>query len=202
MVATAQNCNLDGNVPAFQNYVPEEDSVLNRITLGHQAIISTFKFSCQEQTCGNITEWGVDVYPTGQAHQGAYTINFQVWRPSPTVDESTGTGCYSLVGNNRFSSISLSGGVAVVTPSPENFIQFRDGDVLGLHVEEARNTFDGVVLLNFGRYSSETVWLGRINPTASSSLSGGCPYTVGSMGDLSSFVNAAPVISVKTGESG
>ena len=54
--------------------------------------------------CGNITEWGVDVRPDGDNHQRPeepedtgvpYTLDFQVWRPSPTVDDSTGTGCYS-----------------------------------------------------------------------------------------------------------
>ena len=36
----------------------------------------------------------------GGGHQNTYTLDLQVWRPSPTVDDSTGTGQYSLVGNN------------------------------------------------------------------------------------------------------
>ena len=79
----------------------------------HQAIIPSYKLVCGGM-CGNITEWGVDLQPGGNNHQMAYTLDLQVWRPSPTVDDSTGTGCYSLVGNNRFSSTSVlvSGGVA------------------------------------------------------------------------------------------
>lgn len=162
-----------------------------------QAIIPSYRFSCEEYTCGNITEWGVDVNPSGSGHQGFYTLDLQVWRPSPTVDESTGVGCYSLVGNNRFSSISLSGGVAIVTPSPQDYIQFRDRDVLGVYVEEARENFNGVVLLNTGNLFGPPMWLGSINPTVASSQS--THYTVGLDGDLNTFLRAAPVMSIQTG---
>ena len=60
-----------------------------------------------------------------------YTLDFQVWRPSPTVSTSSGAGCYSLVGSNKFTSISLANGLARVTPSPQDYIQFQSGDVLG-----------------------------------------------------------------------
>ena len=76
-----------------------------------------------------------------------YTLDLQVWRPSPTVDDSTGTGCYSLVGNNRFSNIDLSDGVARITPSPQDYIQFQPGDVLGFYVEDANDGDNGVVAL-------------------------------------------------------
>lgn len=195
LTAVAQNCGLQGNVPSFQNYMSDDDIMLGTITVGHQAIIPSYKFSCQDQTCGNITEWGVDVFPSGTAHQGTYTLNLQVWRPSPTVDDSTGAGCYSLAGNNRFSSIALSGGVAVVTPSPQSYIQFRDGDVLGFYVEEARDMSDGVVILR--NFRGHSVWHA---PTTASSQNGDCPYTVGQGGDLNTLVRAAPIISVKTGK--
>ena len=95
----------------------------------------------------------MDVRRDGGNHQPSqfgttYTLDLQVWRPSPTVDDSTGTGCYSLVGNNRFSDISLDGGVAsFLVPSPANYIQFQPGDVLGLYVEVAREIDDGVVMV-------------------------------------------------------
>ena len=89
----------------------------------------------------------MDVHPGGGIEQGMYTLDLQVWRPSPTVDNPTGAGCYSLVGNNRFTSISLSGERAIVTPSPQDYIQFQPGDVLGFYVEEARRSDDGVVIL-------------------------------------------------------
>ena len=60
----------------------------------------------------------MDVHPGGGNRQNEYTLDLQVWRPSPTVDDSTGAGQYSLVGNNRFTSISLSDQVAIVRPGP------------------------------------------------------------------------------------
>ena len=151
--------------------------------------------------CGNITEWGVDVHPAGNANQPGfepYTIHFQVWRPSPTVDDSTVTGCYSLVGNNRFTSISLSNGVAVVTPSPQDYIQFQPGDVLGFYVEEARDDNDGIIVLTSGSFTNELVWYASIAPTMATSQNGDCPYSVGSSGVLSTLTRAAPVISIST----
>jgi hypothetical protein len=128
-----------------------------------------------------------------------YTIDFQVWRPSPTVDDSTGTGCYSLVGNNRFTSIPLSGGVAQVTPSSQDYIQFRPGDVLGFYVEEAREARDGIVVLDGDSFNSELVWYASIAPTMATSQNGDCPYSVGSDGVLDTSTQAAPVISISTG---
>ena len=149
--------------------------------------------------CGNITEWGVDVHPGGGMHQNTYTLDLQVWRPSPTVDDSTGTGQYSLVGNNRFTSISLDNDqVAIVTPSHRDYIQFQPGDVLGFYVEEARAGNDGVVVLtNPSSFTSEVVWYASIDPTMATSQS---VYSVGSSGDLDRVTRAAPVISIETGK--
>ena len=142
--------------------------------------------------CGNITEWGVDVHPGGSLYQNIYTLDLQVWRPSPTVDDSTGTGCYSLVGNNRFTSIFLSDQVAIVTPSPQDYIQFRPGDVLGFYVAEARGKKDGVVILTSpSSFTSELVWYASIGPTMTT-------YSVGSNGVLNTLTRAAPVISIST----
>ena len=121
------------------------------------------------------------------------------------MDDSTGTGCYSLVGNNRFTSISLSGGVAQVTPSPQDYIQFRPGDVLGFYVEVAREIDDGVVILtsydDISTFTSELVWYASIAPTMANSQNGDCPYSVGSNGVLNTLIQAAPVISISTGNS-
>ena len=159
-----------------------------------------YKFECDE-SCGNITEWGVDVFPGGGQNQGTYTLDLQVWRPSPTVDESTGAGCYSLVGNNRFTSISLSNQVALVTPSPQDYIQFQSGDVLGFYVEEARQFDDGVVLVVGGNLARSRVWHASIAPSLATSKASNCPYSVGSDGILRNFIRGiAPVISIKTGK--
>ena len=185
-------------MPPFQDYRDFDD---NRITRHHQAIIPSYKFDCNPQMCGNITEWGVDVRPDGGNHQpdeDPYTLDLQVWRPSPTVDDSTGAGCYSLVGNNRFTSITLSDGVAQVTPSPQDYIMFQPGDVLGVYVEEARGNNDGVVILTSfdgtTTFTSESVWYAI--PSLTTSQNGDCPYSVGSNGVLDTSTRAAPVISI------
>ena len=205
----AQECIPAGNgvgPPFLEDYRGADDL---RITRHHQAIIPSYKFDCSDQMCGNITECGVDVRADGGSHQPGgdgipYTLDLQVWRPSPTVDDSTGTGCYSLVGNNRFTSISLSGGVARVTPSLQNYIQFRPGDVLGFYVEEAKEVYDGVIILtsNSGTtsFTSETVWYARIVPSMATSQNGDCPYSVGSNGVLDTSTRGAPVISIRTGK--
>ena len=161
-----ENCLQTGNgngLPHFTDYGGGN----SRVQRHNQAIITSYKFVC-DQMCGNITEWGVDVYPGGSGYQHRYTLDLQVWRPSPTVDDSTGTGQYSLVGNNRFTSISLvlsTGLVARVTPSPQDYVQFQSGDVLGFYVEEARYGVDGVVVLtNPSSFTSEVVWYASIDP--------------------------------------
>ena len=113
-------------LPSFQDYGRQIDGIFYQ----HQAIIPSYKFRDCFMTCANITKWGVDVNLGGGMDQGEYTLDLQVWRPSPTVDNSTGAGYYGLVGNNRFTSISLSDQVVVVTPSPQGYIQFQPGDYL------------------------------------------------------------------------
>ena len=178
-------------LPNFEDYKRSDNN--ERISLHHQAIITTYKFNC----CGNVTEWGLDVFEDNIL----YTLDLQVWRPSPTVDDSTGTGCYSLVGNNRFTSISLSSGVAKVTPSAQDYVQFQSGDVLGFYVEEATSSIyspPGVVLRTSPSYlTSEIVWFASIGHTeTTTSQNRDCPYSVGSNGVLNTLTQAAPVISV------
>ena len=191
-----------GGLPNIQN--TDRDFDLSRITRYHQAIIPSYKFNCDNQMCGNITEWGVDVRRDGGNHQPGgmgtpYTLDLQVWRPSPTVND-----CYSLVGNNRFSAISLSDDVAKsLVPSPSDYIMFQPGDVLGVYVENAREYDDGVVILttsgDTSTFTSESVWYASIAPTLASSQNGDCPYSVGSSGALNTLINGAPVISISTG---
>ena len=96
------NVGNGNDLPSFQNY---GNNGVTRIRLHHQAIIPSYEFTC----CGNVTEWGVDVEQGGGKDNRMYTLDLQVWRPSPTtVDGSTGSGQYILVGNNRFTEISLS----------------------------------------------------------------------------------------------
>ena len=176
--------------PDFTNYGAQP-----RIYRYHQAIIPSYNFNC----CGNITEWAVDVHPGGRGANDRYNLDLQVWRPSPTVNDSLGTGQYSLVGNNSFTSISLRNLVARVTPSPQDYIQFQPGDVLGFYVEEARESDDGVVVLtNPSSFTSEIVWYASIDQAMAPLLNRYCPISVGVNGVLNTLTQAAPVISLAT----
>ena len=193
--------NNENRLPDLRDYTDEAGRPDRRIHHQHQAIIPSYKFNC----CGNITEWGVDVNPPSYGNKIiTFDFDFQVWRPSPTVNA---TGCYSLVNNFIVTSVSLpdqpaSEHVARVTPSPQDQLQFRPGDVLGFYVEShgegsqsGGDDNNGVVLLNSAGYTSELVWFGHI--TSQTSHSGSCPYPVsGTTGVLDSSTRAAPVISV------
>ena len=135
----------------------------------------------------------MDVHRGDNGDNERYTLNLQVWRPSPSSTNSLGTGEYNLVGNNRFTSISLSGGVALVTPSSGDYIPFRSGDVLGFSVESARDGDRGVVMLTTESFTSELVWYASV-----ASQNWDCPYSVGSNGVLNTSTRAAPVISIST----
>ena len=166
----------------------------DRIEEHYQAIIPGYILNCN-QTCGSITEWGVDVRRGHRLSTDLYTLDLQVWRPSPTVNASTGTGCYSLVGNNRLVSVTPTFGLVVVTPAPQDYIQFQPGDVLGFYVEEAPGPQHGVVYLS---NLTETVWLTSIEPTVALSweFDEYCPEFNVSW----SLLQAAPVISISAGK--
>lgn len=162
----------------------------------HQVIIPSYKFTC----CGNITEWGVGVHSRGPMHDIIYTLNFQVWRPSLTVEC---TGCYSLIGNNNFTLVSPTDQVAKVTPSPQHQIQFQPGDVLGFSWENtnlnARSDGGVVMLRDHSRKQEgggEEVWYADIRKVTSVDVY--CPSPVGTQcgGVLNTSTDAAPVISV------
>ena len=111
-------------------------------------------------------------------------------------------GCYSLVGNNRFTSITLSSSIVQVTPSPQDYIQFRPNDVVGFYVESVSirpptDLPNGVVLQTSpARFTSESVWYASIPPVMATSQNGGCPYSVGTGGVLNTLTRAAPVLSI------
>ena len=194
---TCLQTNSNIGLPFFQGYTGNAGSPSRRIQNQNQAIIPSYKFNC----CGKIAAWGVDVNPAQP--DATFDLDFQVWRPSPTVNE---TGCYSLVGNYvvRSTSISVSPEsvhVARVTPSPQDQLKFQPGDVLGFYVESHGTTSDfdnGVVLLNNGSHTSELVYFASIDIAAQPSKSVGCPYPVGTNGVLNSTTRAAPVISIST----
>ena len=86
-----------------------------------------------------------------------------------------------------------------MTPSPQDYIQFQPGDVLGFYVEDARRSRypPGVVLqLSPSYYTSELVWFASVSHEAAASQNGDCPYSIGRSGVLTSSTKAAPVISI------
>ena len=133
--------------------------------------------------------------------EARFTFDFQVWRPSPTVNED---GCYSLVNNFIVTSTSLPTNPAIshvarVTPLPQDQLQFQPGDVLGFYVESSGTSSDndnGVVFLNNGSHTSELVWHAKIDEAARTSQSGSCPYPVGTNRKLTISRHVAPVISI------
>ena len=145
----------------------------------------------------------MDLSPDRDGANKTFNFILQIWRPSPTVNQS---GCYSLVDDFSTTSTSIgrdlqSGRVAKATPSPQDQPQFQSGDVLRFYVEshgsgsEPRGDADnGVVLLNNSKHTSELVWFAKI--ASQTSQSGSCPYPVGTTGVLNSPTHAAPVISV------
>ena len=58
----------------------------------------------------------------------------------------------------------------------------------------------GAVMLTMNDFTSEIVWQASIGPMEVSSINRDCPYSVGIGGTLNTSVNAAPVISIATGE--
>ena len=205
MLPSGQGClrsNNENGLPPFRDYNsgPDSNTVINTDVIPHlhQAIIPSYRFDC----CGNISEWGVDVFSNSDDNQSTYFLDLQVWRPSPTVQES---GCYSKIGSNSFMSISLDNRTAVnIIPPPQERIQFQHGDVLGFYVESSGRETNGVALLeDFNTtgdkgYETEEVWYANTERFIISNPN--CLLAVGSRGLLNTFTRAAPVISVSISE--
>ena len=173
-----------------------DNNVSPRLPSGSQAIVTSYQFGC----CGNIIAWQTYVQPGGGRHRnGAYDIFFQVWRPSPTVQDD---GCYSLVGENRFTSIFLGdGGLVSETPEPSNIISVQPEDVVGYYTfsrSEPNNSRQEGIQLNTS-YSSDTVWYYANSDTNPLPIgTSDCPLPIGRETDriLTSSTNAGPVLSV------
>ena len=165
-----------------------------RLPSGTQAIITSYMFRC----CGNITAWQTYVQPGGMNHQkGVYDITFQVWRPSPTLQKS---GCYSLVGENRFTNILLGvEGLVNETPEPSNILSVQPGDVVGYYTfsrAQQDNSTNGIQLV--ASRNLDMVWFhtsSRSEPVIRGALN--CPFRLGIDGILTKYIEAAPVLSVR-----
>ena len=162
------------------------------LPLGTQVIIASYKFVC----CGNITEWHTALDTENE--DGYYTTSFQVWRPSPTAQEN---GCYSMVGENKFNSISVDDDAAEVhaTPEPSNIITVQPDDVVGYYVEFKGDIDENSGVLLDTRFSTDVVWYHTGTDTDPIIFGRPqCPFPVGtgSDGSLKSSTNAAPLLSV------
>ena len=90
LTRTGQQCSVD-NLPFFEDLrergLPGGDIRPGRDRF--QAIVPAYTFQCS----GRVTEWRACV-EQGRSNE-QYYIQFQVWRPTGTID-----GCYTLVGYN------------------------------------------------------------------------------------------------------
>ena len=151
---------------------------------GYQAILPTYRFNCS----GNITEWTVEV---NELHN-KYDFNFQVWRPSPTKDE---TQRYVLIGQNSAKEVyppeKNSMGIIRITVLPEDQMQFQPGDVVGVYVFSYLPK-SGIILLSSdqGDRVLEEVWYANVDSQLA--VGGECTETT----LLETFTNALPAISV------
>ena len=107
-------------------------------------------------------------------------------------------GCYSLVGENRFTSITLANGLVSETPEATNVVSVRPGDVVG-YFSITELSSNGGIQLHHELLTRETVWYHT--STGDNPLMAGvqsCPFPVGSESDriLSSSTNLGPIVSI------
>ena len=155
-----------------------------------QVLVTSYQFQC----CGNVTRWQTYVRPGGGAHQGVYTISFQVWRDSKA-------GCYQLMGQDDYDDIPLgAGGLVDRALQPEQYIAVQPGDVLGYYMSNdnrENNDEEGIELITDG---NEVLWY-FTNTLEDFFLIGPpqCLVMVGINGTLPNFSNSAPVFNVEIG---
>ena len=140
------------------------------------------------------------VQPSGKVHQRNYDINFQVWRPSNTVKHSE---CYSLVGENRFTSIVLGdSGLVNETPEPSDTISVQPGDVVGYYSFSQRDPesldHDGIRLDH--SVTGNSMWYhgGRLNAKWQYLIAPNCPFPIRTGADkiLKASTDVRPVLTV------
>ena len=150
-----------------------------------------------------VTEWRAFVEGSGGGHFGSqpYTISFQVWRPNSPSPVDT-DGCYSMVGMNHFSPITLADngspdrGMVNGTVLESERIEVQPGDVVGYYLESRMGGSDGIQYAgdndNEPDYTDEAVWyaIGIMGSTGPPE----CPFPVGPSSALSSSTNRAPLI--------
>ena len=190
--------------------------------LQHQAIIPSYRLNCTEM-CGSVINW--EIYAEnndkrrrrkrgamessrtrGSRSTGSESgplLGLQVWRPVPPagiINDSTGAGCYSLVGSQGISSIPDNEGRFTLSPTPAYDIPFQHGDVLGFYVnipDSVEDNINGINILS-APVPNMMVWY-TDNQIASTMDTF---YLIGNSppGDLSSSIRVAPAISISIGK--
>ncbi len=121
-----------------------------------------------------------------------YTLNFQVWRPQKSGQES----CFSLIGSNFGQNLRPTRRCVTLDVSENDWIEVEPGDVVGFYSEHIGRNRGGVVV---DRSSvGVTTWYEEEASTCQDPLA--CSLSIGSAGDLqSSERDGAPVITAAVG---
>ena len=99
---------------------------------------------------------------------------------------------YVKVGENYFESVKLNpSSVIDVTPASNQRLHFQPGDVVGYYLEQNQRGNDGGLQFDES-FSQETLWYA----TGNTDLRNASALQVGSNGNLSTFKNLGPIISV------
>jgi hypothetical protein len=143
--------------------------------------------------CGNIINWMIyaentrsekredgleeSSMSTTDPADSAPPLGLQVWRPVlPLTNDSTGTGCYSLVDSQGVSAIPINDDAQQLTlgpTSPAYDMPFQPGDVLGFYVNISDNDdYDGIEIQHVpnitvwyaGTSTMDTVFIGNNPP--------------------------------------
>ena len=172
-----------------------------------------YEFQCS----GNVTEWMACVERGGRDEQ--YYIQFQVWRPTGTLD-----GCYSLVGYNQPMNTSAGedsflnpmGGrdnpldhCVVLSVAQDEQIEVQSGDVVGYYVDNLNRNEDDNDGIQWIEDSDVTVYhyespLPRADIKSHYAISGmspascgfGIPEAEATTYSLASSPTSAPIISL------
>ncbi len=187
LLTAGQNCviaNSDGadSLPSFGD-PDNKDSIVGVNPI--QVIIKSYRFQC----CGKIGGWAAYIQPGGGNHDDAYSIKFQIWRPT-----SENSASYEKIGENSFSPATLTDSYIAATPLPSQQLDFQPGDVVGYYLQQAGGSNGG---LQFDSdFTSEELWYA----TGNSDLQNDNSLEVGTAEDLSMSTNLGPIISISISE--
>ena len=150
-----------------------------------QVIIKSYEFHC----CGKVGGWAAYVEPGGNSHTNAYSIKFQIWRPT-----SENSASCIKIGENSFFPATLTNSYIAATPLPSQQLDFQPGDVVGYYLQQDGGT-NGGLQFDAG-FTSEELWYA----TGNSGLQNDNSLEVGNAGDLSMSASLGPIISISISE--